>query len=222
MRKRVLAILLCSAVAAGAFTGCGQEPGLTSQTDNTAVNNDQTEATEHETDEVSAELASEENSSRFNADKALENTYLCGVQLAPDMTWGMLGENFSIVPEGATASPGTDKVLCDVNYKGQYIGQFIFQGCSAPEDITSDTVIRQIKADTDYIAGYEGPVISVYGLTLGASHEELYDVMGSDYEIGVNECQILYTENGIMRYHFGYKALDETDKLVLIIIYFPQ
>ena len=212
MRKRVLAILLCSAVAAGAFTGCGQEPGLTSQTDNTAVNNDQTEATEHETDEVSAELASEENSSRFNADKALENTYLCGVQLAPDMTWGMLGEDFTVETEGAVSSPGNDSVMCDVNYKGQHIGQFI----------TGSTAIKQIKVDTDDIESYEGPVISVYGLTLGAAHEELYDAMGSDYETGVNESQILYKENGIMRYHFGYKALDDTDKLALIIIYFPQ
>ncbi len=222
MRKRITAMILCSLVAAGVLTGCGNGNESRSSSDNTAISTVQTEATEAETMETPAEPSSEETSDRFNAAEALENTYLCGVQLAPDMTWGMLGENFSIVPEGATASPGNDKVLCDVNYKGQYIGQFIFQGCSAPEDITSDTVIRQIKADTDYIAGYEGPVISVYGLTLGASHEELYDVMGSDYEIGVNECQILYTENGIMRYHFGYKALDETDKLVLIIIYFPQ
>ncbi len=59
-------------------------------------------------------------------------------------------------------------------------------------------------------------------LTLGASHEEVYSAMGNDYETDVNDSQIKYSENGVMRYLFGFRDLSDTDELAYILIYFNE
>ena len=50
----------------------------------------------NESQEQTESEATEENTSSFNMDETLENTLLCGVKLSPDMTLGMLGEDFTI------------------------------------------------------------------------------------------------------------------------------
>ena len=114
------------------------------------------------------------------------------------------------------------KLLCGVKFNGQNIGQFYFEGCGSPDAVTADTPIIQIKIDAENNVSSDVPVITVSGLTLGASHEEVYSAMGNDYETGVNDSQIKYSENGVMRYLFGFRDLSDTDELAYILIYFNE
>lgn len=98
MKKKFLIVLSCIILASPVFVGCGNNPPEASSSDSTSATLlEQKEMTEPETAEATTEPSTKENTSDFDMDKALENTYLCGVQLVPNLTWGMLGEDFSVV-----------------------------------------------------------------------------------------------------------------------------
>lgn len=221
MKFRKLALLLCSLIFITVFVGCGNNLPDENHSDNTStILQEQNETTDPETIETTTESLTEENADTFDMDKTLENTYLCGVQLAPDVTWGMLGEDFSLDSEHSYSYPDSGKIICDVNYKGLYIGKFYFQGSETVEGITSDTVIESIIIDTKDIESFDVPVISVKGLTMNSTHEELYSALGNDYEIGVDDGQIKYLENGKRQYLFGFRDFDGVDKLAYVLIKF--
>ena len=221
MKKRSLTVLSCILLTSSIFVGCENDLPKENNSNNTSATLlKQEETTEPETIEATTEPLTKENTSDFDMDKALEKTYLCGVQLAPDLTWGMLGENFSLDPENSYSYPESGKILCDVNYKGLYIGQFFFQDCETVDGITSDTAIESIIIDTKDIESFDIPVISVNGATLNSTREELYAALGDDHEIGVDDSQIKYLENGKRQYLFGSRDIDGVDKLAYILIKF--
>lgn len=221
MNKKFSIVLACILLASSVFVGCDNDSSGVSNSNNTSATLlEQEKTTEPETIEATTEPSTKENTSGFDMDKALKDTYLCGVQLAPDLTWGMFGKDFSLDPENSYSYPDSGKILCDVNYEGLYIGQFFFQDCKTVDGITSSTAIESIIIDTKDIEGFDIPVISVNGLTLNSTHEELYVALGDDYEIGMDDSQIKYLENGKRRYLFGFRDIDGDDKLAYILIKF--
>ena len=154
-------------------------------------------------------------------DKALENTYLCGVQLAPDLTWGMLGEDFLVEPEGAFLSPQSGNLSCDVNYKGQYLGVITFKDCESVDHITEDSEIFGILIQNRDTDKFDVPKISVYGVTFNDTHETLYEALGDSYTVrGLND-NVKYCEPDSKRqYDFIFNSMGE-DKLVSVSIMNP-
>lgn len=215
-------LLLCSLLFLCVFAGCGDHSLEESSSDHTSTSfQEQEETTEPEPIEAETEPFAEERADSFDMDHALEHTYLCGVQLAPDLTWGMLGEDFSVNPEGAVTSPGSEKISCDVNFKGQNMGVMIFQGCESVDQITEDTKISGIliqNSDTDQ---FDVPKISVCGVTFDDTHETLYEALGdSDTVTGIND-NVKYCEPDSKRhYSFIFNSMGE-DRLVSVSIMNP-
>lgn len=218
MKKNILIVMSCMLLASSAFVGCGNDPPEASNSDNTSATfQEQDETTEPETIEATTEPLTEESTDTFDMDKALENTYLCGVQLAPNLTWGMLGEDFSVDPEGASHSPKSGNLSCSVNYKGQYMGVIIFKDCEIVDNITEDSEIFSIFIQNDDMDKFDVPKISVNGVILNDTHENLYGSLGKCCEIEDNG-DVNYHDVGSKRqYRFLSDAMGE-DKLVTVII----
>ena len=213
MPKRIMAILLCLAAAACGLTGCGHKTEITGQPADTAINNGQTETAVSGTAEATAELPTEE--SLFDADKALENTYLCGVQLAPGMTWGMLGEDFSVDDGDTSYSEKKDSLSCRLVYKGQYVGGISFRNCRKTEDITADSKIGYFLIKNDDMDKFDVQKISVAGVSLNDSRGSLYSALG--------EPQLEYGEDKSVKYYgtddsriFNFAFTDDRIQFVFI------
>ena len=220
--KKYFILLSCILLASTVLVGCENDPPEASGSDSTsAALLAQEETTEPETIEATTEPSTNENTSGFDMDKALENTYLCGVQLAPDLTWGMLGEDFSVEPEGASLSPQSGNLSCDVNYKGQYLGVITFKDCESVDHITEDSKISGILIQNSDTDKFDVPKISVYGVTFNDTHETLYEALGDSYTVrGLND-NVKYCEPDSKRqYDFIFSAMEE-DKLVTVSILNP-
>lgn len=126
-----------------------------------------------------------EEQASMNIKKVLENTYLYGTQLSYPITLRKLGKDFSI--ESTSHYPvyyrGGDAVACHVLYKNMHVGLFYFKDCKKASDITPDTEIVYINIGAFLFDEYDVPVISVYGVTIGDSHADLYRVFGNSLGI---------------------------------------
>lgn len=222
MKEKFLICFSCILLASSAFVGCGNDPPEASNSDNTSATfQEQDETTEPETIEATTEPLTEESADTFDMDKALENTYLCGVQLAPNLTLGMLGESFSVDPEGAVLSPQSGNLSCDVKYKGQYLGVITFKDCESVNHITGDSEIFGILIQNSDTDKFDVPKISVYGVTFNDTHETLYEALGDGYTVrGLND-NVKYCEPDSKRqYDFIFNPMGE-DELVTISIMNP-
>lgn len=219
MKRKILSMILCSVMLSSTVCSCGVDVVSDSQYDTISETIDTTEEITESTEEVTTEPVTKSESD-FDFVKTIESTYICGHQLSYPPTWGQLGEDFSIPPEEFTTSPGSGQISCSVYYKGQYLGAFIFNGCETVEAITNDTEIVQFLIQNDNMEKFDVSKISVNGVELKDTHEILYESLGSDYEIGVDESQINYCDDD-GRFHFGFgKFKDNGDKLGSIIITF--
>lgn len=174
MRKKLTYMICCAFLLSGALIGCGHETNDT----NITTTEEKSETTEDTTAESSIEPASVENTSSFSTDKALENTYLCGVQLAPDMTWGMLGGDFAVEAEDTSYSEKNNELSCRLDYKGQYVGGISFKECKQFDDITEDSKIGYFLIRNDDIEKFDIQKITVCDIALNDSREALYSALG--------------------------------------------
>ena len=191
MQKKLLTLLLCSAVCVCGFTGCGNETQDTP--DNTqSTTQEQTETSEITTTEESTEPTSEENTSSFNMDETLENTLLCGVKLSPDMTLGMLGEDFTIEDTETSYSEKRNALTCLFDFKGQRVGSISFKDCKESSDVNSDSLINDILITNKDTGSFDIPKISVYGVTINENRSKLYENLG--------EPQLVYGDDESVKY----------------------
>lgn len=216
MKKKILGVFLAAAFISSSLSGCGRDVLSDSKKSTVSKIVRTTESIETTTQATSQTEAQ----SDFDFEKTLEQTYICGQQLSYPLTWGQFGEDFSIDPEGAFTSSGSGKITCSVNYKGQYLGNFIFKGCEDIDDITDDTEIANIFIRNMDMNKFDIPKISVNGLTLHDTHEDLYEALGKSYEIGVNENQIIYSDSDLGEFWFCFSVREDEDKLVSVVINF--
>lgn len=218
MEKKNLIVFSCILLALSALGSCGRD--VPSESEDSTVP-EIAEITEGIETTEATETTTEESTSTFDMDKALENTYLCGVQLAPDLTWGMLGEDFSVDSGGGSYSPKSGNLSCSVNYKGQYLGVIIFKDCEVVDDITEETKIFSMLIQNSDMDKFDVPKVTVYGVTFKDTHETLYDALGDSYTVrGLND-NVKYCEPDSKRqYDFIFSSFSE-DELVSVSIMNP-
>lgn len=216
MNKKFWGIFLAVASISAAISGCSKNALSDSRKSTIPEISGTTESIETSTQATSQT----ETESDFDFEKTLEQTYICGQQLSYPLTWGQFGDDFSIDLEGAYTESGSKKITCSVNYKGQYLGNFIFKGCEDADDITNDTEIANIFIRNMDMNLFDIPKILVNGLTLHDTHEDLYEALGKSYEIGVNENQIIYSDSNVRSFWFHFSVREDEDKLIFIVINF--
>ncbi len=225
MKKKILGAFLTVAFFSSILGGCGRDALSESQditvpeiagTTESITTSTPMQATVDDTTEPTTEAQSD-----FDFEKTLEQTYICGHQLSYPLTWGQLGENFSVEPEGAVLSPQSGNLSCDVNYKGQYLGVITFKDCESVDYITENSEIFGILIQNSDIDKFDVPKISVYGVTLNDTHETLYEALGDSYTVrGLND-NVKYCEPDSKRqYDFIFNSMGE-DKLVSVSIMNP-
>lgn len=211
MKKKILGVLLTVLLISSALGSCGKDVPSDSQdiivpeiTETTEIIETlaPTQATEDDTTEQTTEAKSD-----FDFEKALEQTYICGQKLSYPLTWGQFGEDFSVDPEGAFTQSGSQKISCSVNYKGMYLGCFIFNGCESVDAINEDTIIRSISVGNNDMNFFGTSKITVNGLSIAADHCQLFEALGDDFREGVGYQQIIYG-NDIGQYRFTFNFDD--------------
>ncbi|HOO07258.1 MAG TPA: hypothetical protein PLH83_12355 [Ruminococcus sp.] len=96
MKKLSLTILCCMLVTFASLSGCGHETEGNISSGLASTTQEQTEATEMTASETTMEPSENATDSSFNMAETISASYVCGVQLSPDMTWGMLGSDFTV------------------------------------------------------------------------------------------------------------------------------
>lgn len=222
MKKKIFGAFLTVTLFSSILGCCGR--GAPSESQDSAVS-EIVETTESITTSTPTQTTIDDTTeptivsqSDFDFVKTVEQTYICGHQLSYPLIWGQFGEDFSVDPEGAFTQPGSQKISCSVNYKEQYLGSFIFKGCESVDAITDDTEIVNVFIQNEDVYKFDVPKISINGVTLNSNHEALYEALGNNYEIGIDESQINYRSDNL-RFHFGFGKFEDTeDKLVSVII----
>lgn len=214
MKRKIFNLILCTSILSGAVCGCGKNKSAESSS-NLMTSSITTQATTKHTTEPQTEKQSE-----FDFAKTLEQTYICGHQLSYPLTLGKLGDDFTIDPEGAFTSSGSGKISCNVKYKGLHLGTFIFKGCENIEDITKDTEICSISIRNMDMNLFDVNKISINSFVLHGTHDELYESVGKNYEFGVNENQVIYTDSNFGEFWFVFSVREDEDKLVSVSIIF--
>ncbi|MDE6781716.1 MAG: hypothetical protein K2J40_09695 [Ruminococcus sp.] len=172
-----------------------------------------TQATADDTTEPTTKVQSD-----FDFEKIVESTYICGQKLSYPLTWGQLGENFSLDSEVAYAS--FNYIYCYLNYMGQYLGVITFKDCKSVAQITENTQISSIDISDSHMEEFDVPKISVNGITFHDTHEDLYEALGDSYEISKYAGDISYS--GVKyaeKYSFSFSATGE-DELTSVSISF--
>lgn len=173
MKKKILGAFLSAAFIPSILCSCGRDAPSESQystvseiveTTESITTSAPTKATVEETTEPTTEAQSD-----FDFVKTVESTYICGQKLSYPITWGQFGEDFSVDPEGAFTQSGSQKISCSVNYKEQYLGNFIFKGCESVDAITDGTEIVNIYIQNESVDKFDVPKISINGVTLNSS-----------------------------------------------------
>ncbi|MBP3380304.1 MAG: hypothetical protein J6K77_05535 [Ruminococcus sp.] len=149
-----------------------------------------------------------ESQSDFDFNEAIEQTYLCGQQLSYPLTWGQLGEDFSVGSEAEHTS--FNYMYCYLNYKGQYLGVITFKYCMSVSQITENTTIADIYITDSTMEEFEIPTISVKGVMLHDNRETLYEALGDGCEISKYTGDASYPDIKTMRkFCFSLGAEDE-------------
>lgn len=99
------------------------------------------------------------------------------------------------------------------------MGTFIFKGCENTEDITKDTEIRSISIGNMDMNKFDVPKISINGIELNETRENIYNVLGGDCEVDENGNIIYYDANSKKQYQFLFSPF-EKEKLVTIVMVF--
>ncbi len=218
MNKKLRSVFLVTSLILPALSGCGREPipdrwSISSPEIAGVTQNGEIPSSTQASGEIAAEPTAEPRSD-FDFEKTLEQTYICGHQLSYPLTLRKLGEDFSVDPEGAySGKPGSEKISCSVEYKGQYLGIFIFKGCESVDNITPDTEISYAFILSEDAEKFDVPKISVNGVNFSDNHEDLFEALGDSYEIGIDETQIAYIDDK-QHFNFGFGKSDNTNDML--------
>ena len=108
------------------------------------------------------------------------NIYLLGHQLSSPLTVGDLGDDFDFTDTWGSEF-SFEEWFCVADYKGKNLNvcSFVLENCSGPEDIKDSTKINEIYVDSDDKADYDEPVISVYGITIGDTRDDVCQKIGA-------------------------------------------
>ena len=228
--KRILAFFTALLVSFS-IVGCGHDNFDGSATDSpivtvatTTAASTQAETTVEPTEttaESATETSTKEASRLFDMDETLRSTYLCGYQLSPDLTYGMLSEYFTFDPEDVSEDGRNHHVACGLYYKGEYACTAMFYDCDRFEQITAESTVGSfvIVGKSDDKEHFDVPRISVYGVGFDDSHEKLFDALGDDYTTYNDGQRIVYnkTEDEAF-YSFSFSSSGE-DRLTIMMIY---
>ncbi|MCH5205451.1 MAG: hypothetical protein J1F09_00770 [Oscillospiraceae bacterium] len=154
MKRKIITLILCAAMLC-AVTACDKNEGSVSNTDSSNNSESTTGSTEDSSSTPSApDSSSEESTSstnepaagqaEFDFDEAVKNITLFGKKISLPCTGADLGDDFSFGAEGTIFEGGTyvedDKVMIDILYKGEIIGQVTFIDCETYDDFSDKTM----------------------------------------------------------------------------------
>lgn len=170
MRKRILALLLCSAVAVSGLTSCGQD-------EKTAVTTP--EATQQSSGISDKTMKPPE--SGWTMEELFSHTYLCGKQLSYPLTIGSLGDGFEIGEGTATVGEkdGEKRVDAELWFNKEYLGGISLDAGSV-EEVNGETQINYLFIDqySDVYENSDGN-IEVNGISIGDSKDDLIGSLGT-------------------------------------------
>ena len=193
MKKLSLTILCCMLVAFASLSGCGHETEGNISSGSASTTQEQTEATEMTASETTMEPSENVTDSSFNMAETISASYVCGVQLSPDMTWGMLGSDFTVESGDFAYSEKNNALSCRLDYKGQYVGGIAFKDCKQLGDITSDSKIFYFLIKNDDMDKFDVTKIAVAGVKLNDSYDAVYTALG--------EPQMKFGDNESLKYY---------------------
>ncbi len=181
MKYRIASVLLAS-VLIGTVSGCSGSSS--SESESSVPETTQAETTDNiiwNTTADSTEGTTAENEKKlYDNGEIYSNIYLLGHQLSSPLTVGDLGDDFDFTDTWGSEF-SFEEWFCVADYKGKNLNvcSFVLENCSGPEDIKDSTKINEIYVDSDDKADYDEPVISVYGITIGDTRDDVCQKIGA-------------------------------------------
>lgn len=209
--KKILIPLLTAFVVPSALFSCGHDVALDSPINDTSETTEASETTEttvSETEEVTTE-APTENQSDFDFAKTVESTYICGQKLSYPITWGQFGEDFSIDSENAYCNSEKELVMAHIKYKGTELGVFTFKGCGDTESISETTpVIRLDYINSKDLDLFDKPKITVSDIALLSTFNQMTETFGENYSNDLYRQYVYENNDGNFKFLF---SIDEDE-----------
>ena len=173
MKYRIASVLLAS-VLIGTVSGCSGSSS--SESESSVPETTQAETTDNITENTTAE----NEKKLYDNGEIYSNIYLLGHQLSSPLTVGDLGDDFDFIDTWGSEF-SFEEWFCVADYKGKNLNvcSFVLENCSGPEDIKDSTKIKEIYVDSDDKADYDEPVISVYGITIGDTRDDVCQKIGA-------------------------------------------
>ena len=181
MKYRIASVLLAS-VLIGTVSGCSGSSS--SESESSVPETTQAETTDNITENTTADSAegttAENEKKLYDNGEIYSNIYLLGHQLSSPLTVGDLGDDFDFTDTWGSEF-SFEEWFCVADYKGKNLNvcSFVLENCSGPEDIKDSTKINEIYVDSDDKADYDEPVISVYGITIGDTRDDVCQKIGA-------------------------------------------
>ena len=181
MKYRIVSFLAASALIC-ASAGCSSSSP--SESGSSAPQTTQAETTDNITENTTADstegTAAENEKKLYDNGEIYSNIYLLGHQLSSTLTVGDLGDDFDFTDTWGSEFY-SEEWFCVADYKGKNLNvcSFVLENCSGPEDIKDSTKIKEIYVDSDDKADYDEPVISVYGITIGDTRDDVCQKIGA-------------------------------------------
>lgn len=211
MKYRILSILAMSALICTA-AGCSADSS--SESDSSAPQTTQTVSSETtvapSNNENKQDSSAPKEKKLYDNGEIYSNICLLGRQLSSPLTVGDLGDDFEFSDS-----------MCIVYYKGESVGIFTLENCEGPEDIKKSTRIKDIYIDDRNISGSEEPIISVYGITVGDTRDDVCNKIGAPsrtLETSMSLTDDYRGDYGETILSFEYDAPD-FEKIKQIIVY---
>lgn len=181
MKYRIASVLLAS-VLIGTVSGCSGSSS--SESESSVPQTTHAETTDNITWNTTADstegTTAENEKKLYDNGEIYSNIYLLGHQLSSPLTVGDLGDDFDFTDTWGSEFSFEDW-FCVADYKGKNLNvcSFVLENCSGPEDIKDSTKIKEIYVDSDDKADYDEPVISVYGITIGDTRDDVCQKIGA-------------------------------------------
>ena len=172
MQKKILTLLLCSALSVCAFSGCGHEGS-----DVDASLNEQVSVSEQDNNTNYNTIKPPEDG--WTIEELLSVTYVCGKQLSYPLTVDSFGDELHIDEESkrVSGSDGEHIVDADLIYGSKYVG-VVFWTADTIEDVTDTTPIKTLTLYVDDGDEYDVS-FSVNGASYGDRKDEVLKAFGA-------------------------------------------
>lgn len=212
MKTKYSVVFLTAVLISAVFCGCGGEKGSSSVSRSSTV----PEIVETTADNETSTSSQTDSTSKFDFEKAVASTYICGKQLSYPVTWEQLSEDFSV--DGEAEYVSFNYMYCYLNYKGQYLGVITFKDCQSVSEISADTKVASISISDSKMDAFDVVPISINGVTFHDTHEALYAALGDDCEINEDTGAVKYSDV-VRDFCFSFSR-DDRDKISGIDINF--